>query len=115
MAMIHPAEPFDAYKLMKNQWKSPEEIKRIQQEKLRRLVKHSYEKVPYYRRLFDSMSLKPEDIQSTEELTKLPLLSKKTIKNFPLKQMIAKGIDIKRCRTATTSGSTSVPLQIYYT
>jgi phenylacetate-CoA ligase len=112
--MIHPIEPFEALKLMKNQWKSPEQIKRIQNQKLRKLVKHSYEKVPYYRKLFDSLKLKPEDIHSTEDLKKIPLLSKKIIKSLPCEQFIAKGIDIKNCRTAVTSGSTGSPLRVYY-
>ncbi len=112
--MIHPKEFYDAYKLMRNQWKNLEEIKLIQDEKLQRLIKHSYWKVPYYRKLFDSLKLKPEDIQSADDLKKLPLLSKKIIKSFPLNQLIARGVDIKRCRTAMTSGSTGIPLRVYY-
>jgi phenylacetate-CoA ligase len=112
--MIHPIELFEAIKLMKNQWKSPEQIRCIQSQKLRNLVRHSYEKVPYYRKLFDSLKLKPEDIQSADDLKKLPLLSKKIIKSLPLNQLIARGVDIKRCRTAMTSGSTGIPLRIYY-
>lgn len=112
--MFNPLEIFDADKLLKNQWKSPEEIKLIQDEKLHRLIKHSYEKVPYYRQLFDSLGLKPEDIQSTEDLTKLPLFTKKTIKSSPLEQIIAKGVNVNKCRTAKTSGTTSMPLQVYF-
>jgi phenylacetate-CoA ligase len=112
--MIHPKEVIDAYQLMKNQWKSPEQIKRIQNQKLRKLVKHSYEKVLYYRKLFDSLKLKPEDIQSADDLKKIPLLSKKIIKSLPFEQFIAKGINIKNCRTAVTSGSTGIPLRVYY-
>jgi phenylacetate-CoA ligase len=112
--MIQPQETFESLKLLINPRKSPEQIKRIQNQKLHKLVKHSYEKVPYYRRLFDSLKLKPEDIQCTDDLKKLPLLSKKIIKSLPLEQFIAKGIDIKNCRTAMTSGSTGIPLQVYY-
>jgi phenylacetate-CoA ligase len=113
--MIHPAEAFDAYKLIKNQWKSIEEMQQIQNMKLRKLIKHSYENVPYYHQLFNSLKLKPEDIQSVEDLKKLPLLSKRTMRSIPLEQKIAKGICIKKCKTAITSGSTSVPLQVYFT
>jgi phenylacetate-CoA ligase len=112
--MIYPIEPFEALKLLKNQRKSPEQIRHIQNQKLRKLVRHSYEKVPYYRKLFDSLKLKPEDIKSVYDLKKLPLLSKKIINSLPLEQFIAKGIDIKNCRTAMTSGSTGSPLRVYY-
>jgi phenylacetate-CoA ligase len=113
--MIHPKEVIDAYQLMKNQWKSPEEIKRIQDIKLRKLVKHAYEKVPYYRQLFDTNGLKPGDVQTIGDLKKLPLLSKETVKNLPLEQIVAKGVDVDKCRTAKTSGTTSMPLQVYFT
>jgi phenylacetate-CoA ligase len=112
--MIQPIELFEAYKLFKNQWKDAEYIKRIQEKKLRKLIKHSYEKVPYYRSLFDSINLKPEHVQSIEDLKKIPLLSKKIIKSLPVKELIAKGINIAKSRTATTSGSTSIPLKVYY-
>jgi len=112
--MITPKEVIDAYKLLKNQWKSSDEIKRIQDRKLRKLIRHSYEKVPYYRQLFDSIGLKPEDIQSTEDLPKLPILTKKIIKSFPLQQTIAAGVDINKCFVVKTSGSTAIPLHIYY-
>jgi len=112
--MIHPIEVFEAYKLLKNQWKSPEEIKRIQDNKLGRLIKHAYEKVPYYRQLFDSLKLNPDDIRSTEDLKKIPMTSKETIKSLPLNEIIAQGFDIKTCRIGFTAGSTATPLKVYY-
>jgi phenylacetate-CoA ligase len=113
--MIQPIEIVKAYKLFKNQWKSPEQIKRIQNEKLRRLIKHSYEKVPYYRQLFDSLNLKPEDVQSTDDLIKLPITTREALHKLPLEQRVAKNIDIKKCRIDKTSGTTSVPFPIYRT
>ncbi len=112
--MIQPIETVEAYKLFKNQWKDAEYIKRIQEKKLRKLIKHSYEKVAYYRRLFDSINLKPEHIQSIKDLKKIPLLSKKIIKSIPAKELTANGINFAKSRTATTSGSTSIPLKVYY-
>ena len=113
--MIHPIEAIEAYKLLKNQGKSAEEIKRIQNAKLKRLIKHAYEKVPYYRQLFDSIKLKPEEIQSIDDLGKIPLTSKETMTKLPLQHIIAKGININRCRISKTSGTTSTPFTIYRT
>jgi phenylacetate-CoA ligase len=113
--MIHPKEVIDAYQLMKNQWKSPAAIKHIQEQKLRKLIKHAYNKVPYYHQLFNSIGLKPDDIHSIEELPKIPILTKKIIKSFPVKHIIAKGVDINKCYMVNTSGSTGVPLTIYHT
>ena len=41
---------------------------RYQSERLRRLVRHAYERVPYYRSLFDRHRLRPEDIRGVEDL-----------------------------------------------
>ncbi len=111
--MIRPAEILESSKLFRNQWKSPDEIKRIQSEKLRKLVKHAYEKVPYYRQLFDSVKVKPEDVLYIEDLSKIPLTSKETIRNLPLQQITAKDIDIKKCKKSITSGTTSTPLTVF--
>lgn len=40
--------------------------------RLRAVVKRVYENVPFYKKKFDEMGLKPEDIRSIEDLTKLP-------------------------------------------
>jgi phenylacetate-CoA ligase len=112
--MINPIEALDAYNLLKNKGKSSDEIKRIQDKKLQKLLKYSYENVPYYHNVFDSLGLKPEEIQSADKLTKLPLLTKKIIKSFPLEHFVARKIDIKKCRTAKTGGTTSVPLQVFF-
>jgi phenylacetate-CoA ligase len=113
--MIHPAEAFAVYRLFKNQWKSPAEIKRIQEQKLRKLIKHAYEKVPYYRQLLDSVKVKPEDVQYIEDLCKIPLTAKETIRNLPLEQITAKDIDINKCKKSITSGTTSTPLTVFRT
>ncbi|MBU1852901.1 MAG: phenylacetate--CoA ligase family protein, partial [Candidatus Omnitrophica bacterium] len=66
--------------LEKSQYYSEEELRRLQNEKLRRMVKHSYENVPYYRRLFKRLSLRPSDFKDISDLDKLPFISKKDVK-----------------------------------
>ena len=53
-----------------------EQIRALQEEKLKKQVKHVYEHVPYYRALMDKKGVKPEDIKGTDDLQKLPFLSK---------------------------------------
>ena len=40
-------------RLTRNQWRSREELERRQLAKLRRLLRHAYANVPFYRRLFN--------------------------------------------------------------
>jgi len=106
---------YDLYKLSTNQWKTPEYLRKIQTIKLRRLIRHAYEKVPYYRELFYSLKIKPYDIRKLEDLQKLPLTTKKQLHELSLKEKTARGIDVKRCRSLSTSGTTGIPLKMFFT
>ena len=69
--------------LQKTQWLPRREIERLQNRNLRVLLKHAYESVPYYRRIFRERGLTPSDIKYLDDLVKLPTLTKADIrKNF---------------------------------
>jgi len=100
-------------RLRRNIWLSEAELREIQELKLKKIIKHAYENVTYYRKLFDSVELKPEDIKSLEDLPKIPITTKDKIKNTSVDELLTKGIDKSRCIKETTSGSTGKPLTIY--
>lgn len=60
----------------RNQWLAPEELQHRQETRLRTIIDRAYETVPYYRKLFDTTRLKPADIQTVDDLKKLPVLSR---------------------------------------
>ena len=60
---------------------SREELKKIQSERLVDTVKRVYENVPYYREKMDAIGLKPEDIRSVDDLSKLPFTYKQDLRN----------------------------------
>ena len=64
----------------KAQYMPYEILKQNQEKKLQELVFFAYHDVPYYRKLFEKLNLKPEDIQTIEDLQKLPVLTKEIIK-----------------------------------
>jgi phenylacetate-CoA ligase len=84
-----------------------------QNKKLRAIVKHAYEHVPFYRRKFDNAGLKPDDIMSAEDLHKLPMTTKDEIQGTPLSDIIPKGINVNDCIKGVTSGSCGVPLTVF--
>jgi len=55
------------HSMLKNQWKSYHALRKMQNNNLRKLIDHAYVQVPYYRDLFDSCHLKPDDIRQTED------------------------------------------------
>lgn len=67
--------------LKESEWWPLEQQKNFQNEQLRRIIRHSYESVPYYREVFEQKRLRPEDFQTFEDLPKLPILEKTTVRN----------------------------------
>jgi len=65
--------------LEQSQWLTREQILNEQSQRLHNFIKDVYQHVPYYRAMFDSLNLKPEDIKSAADLAKLPFLTKQLI------------------------------------
>ena len=56
----------------------------LQSARLIRMVNNAYEHVPFYRRKFDEMGLKPGDIHSIDDIGKLPFTVKTDLRdNYP--------------------------------
>ena len=71
------------------------QVEKIQKKKLARLVKVAY-KNPFYRKRFDECGLTPKDIQTPEDLLKLPLLKKAELRDWvnPSMKKILHGLNI---------------------
>lgn len=54
------------------------DLEKLQLERLKEIVKFSYENSPYYKRSFDEAGVKPEDIQNLSDLAKFPFINKQT-------------------------------------
>lgn len=73
---------WDLYALKRNEHKTPQQIGRLQQQKLRRILAFAYERSPYYRRAFAQAGIGPSDI-ATAPLTRFPMLDKaQLLSNF---------------------------------
>ena len=100
-------------RLRKNQYLSPAELRALQEERLRGVVRNAYENVPYYRRLFDSAGIRPDDIKSLDDLSKIPITTKNDLQTLKQEEIVAKGSSIDKCIIKYTSGSTGQPLKIF--
>lgn len=91
-----------------------EELDKIQDEKLLSQVRHVWENVPYYRKKMEKAGVTPEDIQSKDDLHKLPFLSKADLREaYPYGLM---GKPLKECvRIQSTSGTTGKRVVAFYT
>lgn len=86
---------------------------KAQQKSLRMMVRHAYQNVKYYRRLFRSLGKKPEDISTVDDLSKLPLLTKHDIQE-KYQDFVASSVNKNECITRRTSGSTGIPLTVLF-
>ena len=98
--------------LQRSQWWSRERLEEYQFSQLEKLLKHAYDCVPYYRRLFDETGLKPSHIQNFEDLKSLPYLTKDMFRqNYDT--LIEENSSTKGFHKVNTSGTTGKPLQFY--
>lgn len=98
--------------LKKSQWWSKEQIENFQLQKLKKLVNHAYENVPYYNKLFDKIGFKPEDFKSLKDLEKIPFLTKEIVREN-IDDLKAKNYAAHKFEYATTGGSTGAPLGFF--
>lgn len=93
---------------------SREEITKVQTEGLIDVVKRVYENVPYYRNMMDEKGVKPEDIKSLDDITKLPFLTKNDLRDAYPYGLMAR--PLKDCvRIQSTSGTTGRRVVDFYT
>jgi len=99
--------------LKRNVWLKTSELEVLQWEKIRSLVNHAYRNVRFYHDLFDREGVKPEDIKTSEDLAKLPIITKEQVKTAGDK-IFSNGVDKRKCVTHYTSGSTGIPLKLLF-
>lgn len=96
--------------MCKTDFLTEEQVLELQNRKLQKLVKHCYETVPYYTKLFDSLGIDPNQIKTRDDLKVLPVLTKQIIRdNYD--DLFSKGMNPKRLRKGSTGGSTGTPLK----
>ena len=67
---------------------SKDEIKRLQEEKLKAIVQHAWDRSQFYRRKFEEANLTPAKIRSLDDICLLPFTTKEDLREdqrqFPL-------------------------------
>ena len=90
------------------------EIEKIQLARLKETVKRVYEKVPYYRAKMDEKGVKPEDINTLSDLSKLPFTTKQDMRDtYPFGLFAVDREELVRIHAS--SGTTGKPTVVGYT
>lgn len=99
--------------LSSSQYLSQEDMRELQERKLRRLIRHAFHHVPYYSEMMNKLGLQPKDISSLDDLRKLSMLSKKELRENLYFDLFSSTHDKKQMVRICTSGSTGEPLVTY--
>ena len=93
---------------------SREQLTAWQNERLAATVKRVYDNVPLYRERMDAAGLKPEDIKTIDDLTKLPYTSKQDLRDtYPYGMFAVPMEDVVRLHAS--SGTTGKQIVVGYT
>jgi phenylacetate-CoA ligase len=91
-----------------SQWWSADQLATAQHQALRNLLQHAWSTCPYYRRTWGALGVAPESINGPQDLEKLPLLTRDTIRESRADLRTLAPIAML---TKATGGSSGVPLQ----
>ncbi len=93
---------------------SREEMRELQGKRLHKLVNYVYHHTPFYREKMQQMDITPDDIQTIDDIVKLPFTTKQDLRdNYPTGLQAAAQQEIVRIHAS--SGTTGNPTIVGYT
>jgi len=93
-----------------DQWAAPEQLRQIQERRLRHLLAHAYSSVQYYRDMLEGCGWSSAGVDPAHDLVRLPFLTKQIIRSR-LEDL--KSVDAAKAKKYTTGGSTGSPVAFY--
>ncbi|MDP9429902.1 MAG: phenylacetate--CoA ligase [Actinomycetota bacterium] len=93
---------------------SVDELRAVQLDRLRWSLRHAYDNVPHYRRVFDTAGMHPEDCRELADLARFPTTSKADLRdNYPFGMFAVPREQVRRVHAS--SGTTGKPTVVGYT
>jgi phenylacetate-CoA ligase len=110
---FHPRTIWQLHRILeRTQWLPRDELLEYQRRRLRLVLEHAFEHVPYYRELLASLGLGRSDIRDVEDLRRLPILDKETVQNRA-EALLADDAQRYSPTRYSTSGTSGRPLHFY--
>lgn len=91
-----------------------EKLRQLQEEKMLKMIKYAYDNVELYKKKFDEKGLKPEDIKSLEDVSKVPFTVKDDLRDHYPYGILAVPLE-KIIEFHASSGTTGIPTVVSYT
>ncbi|MCL2623467.1 MAG: hypothetical protein FWD31_07355 [Planctomycetaceae bacterium] len=105
--LFHYLREFEA-----SQYLPPDEIRQLNRHRLKTILRHAYNEIPYYRKSFDALGVTPGDVQSESDLLQFPILEKRQVQDH-LDELVAPDWPQNNLIIDQTGGSTGTPVRYY--
>jgi phenylacetate-CoA ligase len=93
---------------------SVDELRALQLERVRWSLRHAYDNVPYYRKMFDVAAVHPDDVKDLSDLAAFPFTTKASLRdNYPFGMFAVPREQVARVHAS--SGTTGRPTVVGYT
>lgn len=98
--------------LARAQWWSEDRLRLHQAARLRHVLSHANANVPYYRDLFARVGFDPTTVQSIDDLTRLPTLTRDVVRSHSA-DLRARDAARLRPQRVSSTGSTGAPVDVW--
>jgi len=113
---LDPLNRFSVYRALRPlNARTRQDIDEFRDRKIRKLVRHAYDNVPYYRKLFDENGVNVGEIRTADDLVRIPVSSRTDIQLAKMSDRLAKGVDQSRLIVRKTTGSSGQCLEVMRT
>lgn len=92
--------------LEQSQYWPEDQLREYQWDRIKKLLIHAYNNTVFYRRSFDALGIKPDDVKDYSDYEKLPILTKKDLKNS-MTELRAHNLPEREFVESTTGGTTA--------
>lgn len=99
--------------LDQSQFWSVDQHREHQLHTLQKLISYAYRNVPFYTKLYNEYRIRPEDINTLEDLRHLPTITKDQLRTS-LDDLLSRTMSKSNLQYHTTGGSTGKPVGLYW-
>ena len=97
--------------LRRSQFDAPSVVRGRQLARLKTVLRHAYDTVPFYRSRWDEADIHPNDLKTLDDLKQFPIVTKTDLRTRE-REFLSASFNAKSLIVKRTSGSTGVPLTI---
>jgi phenylacetate-CoA ligase len=103
---------WDAPRQARFPFSSPRAIRAAQERRIRAIVDHAHQHVPYYREAMGRLGLRPGDIRTGADLARLPLIERNDLQRDP-EYFRSRALPLADCVPLQSGGTTGSPVTVF--